>query len=137
MTALPPRGAGLCRQLIKEILQDWETAAELIFLFANPAATTFYEALGFMRQPEYRWLSPALPGGRCEAVPLDLSRADDRSLLWSHTLEGNPFSALTLHRGYELLLFHLMQNPALQGRLSAARRYCCRLTAAGRPAVLP
>ena len=114
MTAPAARGQGFARQLIKEILQDWETAAELIFLFANPAATTFYEALGFMRQPEYRWLSPALPGGRREAVPLDLSRADDRSLLWFHTLEGNPFSALTLHRGYELLLFHLMQNPALQ-----------------------
>lgn len=114
MTAPTARGQGFARRLIGEILQDWRSSAEFIFLFSNPAATSFYEALGFVRRPEYRWHSTAVTPTRCQPVTLDLELSRDRELLWAHTLEGNPFAALTLHRGYELLLFHLMRDPALR-----------------------
>ena len=114
MTAPQHRGQGFARRLIGEILQDWRPGAELIFLFANPSAAGFYQKLGFVRRQEYR-CSACLPHAEqgC-AVPLDLSRTADRELLWAHSLEGNPYAAVSLHRGYELLLFYLMRDPGLQ-----------------------
>lgn len=107
------RGEGFARQLIGEILQDWETA-EFIFLLSGSDTAGLFESLGFAQRPEFCWRADTVVPVRSETIPLDLQLPRDRELLWAHTLEGNPFAALTLHRSYELLLLWLMRDPALQ-----------------------
>lgn len=55
MTDEAYRGRGLSRILMKEVLKDWETQCEGIFLFANQSVLDFYPKFGFQRCPQTQY----------------------------------------------------------------------------------
>ena len=114
MTAPSYRGRGLARRLMGEILRDWADQSQLVYLFAPPKTAAFYSSLGFVRRQEMRCFAQVSSPAAGMKIPLTLEDLDTRSLLWSHSLEGNPFAALTGRGCYELLLFHAARRPGIQ-----------------------
>lgn len=114
MTAPGYRGRGLARRLLGEILNDWADQAQLVYLFSRPEAAAFYQKLGFVRKEEVRCFASVSRPAAAAKIPLSLDDLSARSLLWSHTIEGNPFAALSGLRCYELLLFHCKHRAGLQ-----------------------
>ncbi len=114
MTAPAFRGRGLAGRLVREILGDWAEQAQLVYLFSRPETAAFYQKLGFAQREEVCCFVPVSSPAGDAKIPLSLDDLSARSLLWSHTIEGNPFAALSGCRCYELLLFHCARRPELR-----------------------
>lgn len=105
MTDEQYRNRGLARRLLQEILSDWQTESDGIFLFANDTVLDFYPRFGFCRQQEYQ--HTAQISGRPDAfVKLDMDREAHRRILQRLCKKGNPFSQLSTKEGYGLVMFY-------------------------------
>ncbi|MGO2266031.1 GNAT family N-acetyltransferase [Vagococcus salmoninarum] len=54
MTKASHRNQGLAKQLIQEIMTDYQGSVDLIYLFANETVLDFYPKLGFQRVSEFQ-----------------------------------------------------------------------------------
>lgn len=102
------RRRGLSAFLIRQILQEWETRCDGIYLYANDSVLDFYPRFGFSRTAETE-CSMAVPGGKAEAVQLDMINPADVDVLLTRYRAGNPFSALPMLRSEGLLMFYCAQ----------------------------
>lgn len=102
------RRRGLSAFLIKQILQEWEPRCDGIYLYANDSVLDFYPRFGFISTLETEY-SMAVPGGKAEAVRLDMTNPADVDFLLTRYRAGNPFSALPMLRSEGLLMFYCAQ----------------------------
>lgn len=105
MTATDHREKGLASQLINQILADWQDRVDGIFLFANSTTVDFYPRFGFERTDEYQYTLPVMPTAG-DFRKLDMDNAGDVELLKSYYQKSNPFSQLTAHNNFGLLMFY-------------------------------
>ncbi|MFT4106452.1 MAG: GNAT family N-acetyltransferase [Lacrimispora sp.] len=105
MTDVSYRNQGLSRLLMDEIMKDWETQCDAIFLFANKRVLDFYPKFGFKREKQYRYSTRVdkAPGLRRK---MDMSCLQDREMLKKYYLKSNPFSNLQVVNNYSVLMFY-------------------------------
>ncbi len=121
MTDEAYRRRGLSGMLMKEVIKDWKTQCEGIFLFANQGVLDFYPKFGFLRcaQMQYRIifneksdnranLQSAEPKQAVSWRKLDIEKEQDRKQLEHCYVKGNPFSSLQVIQNFNLLMFYGM-----------------------------
>lgn len=105
MTDPDYRSQGLARFLMREVLREWGSRCDGMFLFANESVLDFYPKFGFQMQTEYRYRA-AVENPAGSARRLNLSLPQDRELLERRYTETNPYSALQVIRNFGLLMFY-------------------------------
>lgn len=105
MTDPAYRNRGLARFLMREVLQDWESRCDGMFLFANESVLDFYPRFGFQMQAEYEFRA-AVENPAGSARRLNLSLPQDRELLERRYAATNPYSALQVICNFGLLMFY-------------------------------
>lgn len=105
MTDITYRNKGLSRRLMDEILSDWLTKCDAIYLFANKTVLDFYPKFGFVRENEYQCSIPIMPKSE-KIKKLNMSYKEDRNFLKKYYAKSNPFSALPMLNNYGLLMFY-------------------------------
>lgn len=104
MTAENYRHQGLARQLIEEILKDYQSVAG-IYLFANQSVLDFYPKFGFEPMTQYQLNVPVKPAiGDFEKM--DMDSVDNQRLLINLYQKSNPFSRFSFHNNSDLLMFY-------------------------------
>ncbi|MDJ1655113.1 GNAT family N-acetyltransferase [Raoultella sp. Ech2A] len=105
MTDTDHRGKGLATQLINHILDDWKDKADAIFLFANSTTVDFYPRFGFEQYDEYQYTLPVTPA-EGDFRRLDMDKESDVAILRHYYQKSNPFSQLSAHNNFGLLMFY-------------------------------
>ncbi|ELS1884044.1 TPA: GNAT family N-acetyltransferase [Raoultella ornithinolytica] len=105
MTATDYREKGLASQLINHILADWQEQADGIFLFANSTTVDFYPKFGFEQTDEYQYALPVTPVAG-DFRKLDMDKESDVNILKYYYQKANPFSRLSAHNNFGLLMFY-------------------------------
>lgn len=99
------RNMGLSRFLMDRVLEDWTLNCDDIYLFANDSVLDFYPKFGFERAEEYQYSKAILNSGG-DAYRLDMSNADDRSMVLDCYEKSNPFSAFSMENNGSLVMFY-------------------------------
>lgn len=105
MTHPQYRGQGLARLLLEEILRDWRTRCDGIYLFANLSVLDFYPRFGFVPAREHQCSLPVVPRPG-DFRPLRLEDPADRDLFRSCCQRSNPYARLAMVDNPGLLAFH-------------------------------
>lgn len=105
MTEESHRNQGLSRRLIDEIIHDFSTKVEGIYLFANETVLDFYPKFGFIEKDEYQ-ISVSIEPVVGDFVKLDMGQASNKELLKNLYQQNNPFSKLRSINNYDLLMFY-------------------------------
>lgn len=110
MTDTDFRGRGLSRFLMDQVLKEWKTKCDSMYLFANENARDFYPKFGFVPAVEYRFSCPVAGQGQTgEWRRLDMALQKDRDLLLDkYNKVANPFSRLSLRHNPGLLMFYAL-----------------------------
>lgn len=112
MTAKNLRGKGLASRLMDQVLRDWLSKCECLYLFANDKAVGFYKGFGFHPAHETLHDMPFVPAAqtrlheRPAARRLDMGKESERALLLRAYGKGNPYSAFPMVRNPGLLMFY-------------------------------
>ncbi|UVI29193.1 GNAT family N-acetyltransferase [Paenibacillus spongiae] len=79
MTHPDHRGKGLANQLMKYVLETYESACDLLFLFGNSSVLDFYPKFGFTAVPEFEfYMDIAVHSGNGSLMrKLDVSQEED------------------------------------------------------------
>jgi GNAT superfamily N-acetyltransferase len=111
MTHQDYRGKGLAANLMKFILEKYESEKEIIFLFANKTVHEFYPKFGFkpIKQNLFikniRTMTPSFNRAR----KMDISKKDDLGLILRISAERKPISRVFgVENDQFLLLFYCM-----------------------------
>lgn len=105
MTHINYRNQGLSRFLMDEVMKDWASHQDGIFLFANKSVLDFYPRLGFEKALEYEY-STVIQTKTGTAKKLDMNTIQDRRLLEKYYKKTNPFSRLQVINNFGLLMFY-------------------------------
>jgi len=99
------RKQGLSKWLMDIVLREWKDNCDCIYLYANDSVIDFYPKFEFIPAYEYSYRMPIL---KTEGTfrKLDLSIKNDADLLIKKHNESNPFSLLTMDKGFEMMMFH-------------------------------
>jgi hypothetical protein len=93
---------------MEKALADWADQSDAVYLFANDSVLNFYPRFGFEKAAEYQYCKAI--GKKDVAVRrLNMSDADDRSLLLRTYRCSNPFSALPMRENEGVLMFNCTQ----------------------------
>ncbi len=120
MTDVEYRGQGLSREIITEIINDWQDKCEAIYLYANDTVTNFYPKFGFKKEHEYQYVMSVSPVAG-DFVKLNLDEKDDIELLKSYYLKSNPYSALSMIDNFGLVMFYC--NDYLRNWVYYSKKY--------------
>ena len=119
-------GKGLGRALLQAVITDAETRDLPLFLFSNPDAAGFYEALDFRRVPSCRPMVdleiPVSGTALRQAAHLRLDRQKDRQLV-AAVLSASPShqGGLSARPDLSILLFHLLDGSMTLHSFNAGR----------------
>ena len=94
MTRPEYRNRGLARELILEILKDYQKRTDGFYLFGNLNAVGFYDKLGFQRLDQWRWCwdAPVRRKGRTPVFqPADEKARDAYVQMLNHTVSNASF----------------------------------------------
>ncbi|MCI8478673.1 MAG: GNAT family N-acetyltransferase [Oscillospiraceae bacterium] len=107
MTAPALRNRGLIHFLMAQVLNDWTSKCDGVYLYANQEVLDFYPKFGFAPVREWRH-SLALSGDekRHGVRRIIAGVTEDRLLLLKKYAQSNPFSLLSAEHNPGLLLFH-------------------------------
>ena len=107
MTAPEYRNQGLAKTLIQQIINEWRSKVDFIYLFSNDDTTSFYPQFDFERIYEYAYSHKiTVLGTPPKYRKLKMSDESDLSILKEKYRIGNPFSAFESVHNFELLLFY-------------------------------
>lgn len=128
MTDPQYRHRGLASALIREVLQEWRSSCDGVYLYANQRVLDFYPRFGFERAVETQYTLPlAIDGG--DYVRLDMEQEESRQLLLRRYQKSNPYSRLPMLDNWGLLMFYcggplkncVYYSPSLDAVCIAAR----------------
>lgn len=105
MTDTAYRNRGLSCYIMEEIIKDWETKCDAIFLFANKSVLEFYPKFGFKKGIQYQFnarIKKAWELGR----KLDMHSLQDQQMLRTYYEKNNPFSKVQAINNFGLLMFY-------------------------------
>ncbi|MGZ9585841.1 GNAT family N-acetyltransferase [Paenibacillus marinisediminis] len=108
MTAASHRQQGLSSWLMNRVLSEWSDKCDAIYLFANDSVIDYYPRFGFERATEYQY-TMEIHHQEAAVRKLDMSAAEDVSLLLNTYKLSNPYSALPLENSAGLLMFYCSQ----------------------------
>lgn len=107
MTEPKYRNQGLAKTLIQQIIDEWSSKVDFIYLFSNDDTTSFYPQFGFERVFEYAYSRKiTMLGTPPKYRKLNMSDESDLSILKEKYRIGNPFSVFESVHNFELLLFY-------------------------------
>lgn len=87
------RNQGLCRRLLQQVIKDYQTKVDCMFLFANQSVLDFYPKYDFQPIEESGWRYP-IQSVSNDFQPLDLSIQDNQKLLVELIKNHQPVSHL-------------------------------------------
>lgn len=126
MTHPAYQGQGCASFLLETIKNDWKENCDGMYLYANPAAASFYEAHGFQRVKEYEY--------RCRMQPspndfqrLDIKLPEHLALVKRCYAQGNPYAALTTINSFSLLMFYCSKDDQYNIYYSKKQEVICIL----------
>lgn len=105
MTDTAYRRKGFSRYILEEVLGDWKTCCDSVFLFANHGVLDFYPQFGFEKEQQHQF-SIIVPGGQKPWRKLDVNNVGDQELLLRCYRKRNPFSRIQVVNNYDLLMFY-------------------------------
>ena len=90
---------GLAKQLMNEVLKDWQDQCDGIYLFANENALKFYPKFSFIkaREYQYRFLVQPKTG---DFHKLDMTLDKNQKLLKNYYTLGNPYSSFSMKENF-------------------------------------
>lgn len=109
MTDIPFRKKGLSRYILEEVIEDWKTCCDSMFLFANHQVLDFYPKFGFEKESQYRF-SISAQGRQRPWRKLDISEVEDQELIKRCYRKRNPFSRIQVVNNYGLLMFYAISE---------------------------
>ncbi|WP_041140038.1 GNAT family N-acetyltransferase [Beduini massiliensis] len=109
MTKKEYRHQGLAKQLMNEVLKDWQDQCDGIYLFANENALEFYPKFSFIkaREYQYRFLVQPKTG---DFHKLDMTLEKNQKLLKNYYTLGNPYSSFSMKENFGLLMFYCLDS---------------------------
>lgn len=105
MTDEAYRNQGLSRYLMEEVMKDWESQCDAMFLFANQSVLEFYPKFGFIKEMQYHF-SADIQRGLESARKLYIDSTQDLELLKNYYEKKNPFSKVQVINNSGLLMFY-------------------------------
>ena len=105
MTDEAYRNQGLSRYLMEEVMKDWESQCDAMFLFANQSVLEFYPKFGFIKEMQYHY-STDIQRGLESARKLNIDSTQDLELLKKYYEKQNPFSKVQAIHNFGLFMFY-------------------------------
>lgn len=107
MTAKAYRNRGLCRFLLETVIREWESASDMIYLFANDTVLNFYPKFGFAKKTEYQYAKEwKHHPHRVSVHHLNMDEPKNKDLLFQLSDNTRCFSNLAAMRNTGLVMFY-------------------------------
>lgn len=106
MTAHDFWGRGLSRTLMQQVLDDWKSQCDVLYLYANDSVIDYYPRFGFERNQEMGFQLNA-KGNALEMQRLDPFHDKDQWQMRQCFLQGNSYASFQVDT-FNLLMFYTL-----------------------------
>ncbi len=103
------RGKGYARELMEQIISDYEGKVDGMYLFANDSVTSFYPLFGFKEGKEYQFSKEVQNDGERLVAPVSMSCKEDWDKMVSIINERSQNAKMYMVDNSGLYMFYLSQ----------------------------
>ena len=103
------RGKGYARELMEQIISDFEGKVDGMYLFANDSVTSFYPLFGFKEGKEYQFSKEVQNDGERLVAPVSMSCKEDWDKMVSIINERSQNAKMYMVDNSGLYMFYLSQ----------------------------
>lgn len=109
MTDRACRGRGLGRLLMERVLEDWQGASDMLYLYANDSVLDYYPKFGFVKADEYQCFKTVAPKAPSAAVrKMDMTDPDEQEKLYRAVSHSARFAQISMPDNAGLVLFYAL-----------------------------
>ncbi len=107
MTDEAYRKQGLIREILHNVLEDWQSKCAGIYLFANASVLDFYPKFGFKKWNQYQCSKIICATSEVKNIQkLNMSDENNRKFLYHKVNAAIPYGEISMERNGELILFY-------------------------------
>lgn len=107
MTDLFYRNKGLSRYLMEQVIMEWKSKCDMIYLFANDSVLNFYPKFGFKEASQYQYYKKINNANEfTSAQKMDMTLKEARDMLEERIEAAVPISKIAMLKNIDIAMFY-------------------------------